>query len=333
MKKLNILACIVMASLLVSCKKSMNSQEIYDKTASGVVLILNYFYYSVTLPDDTKIFFTGVDEDGELEGLTYDEDEARKHCSGCTGTGFFISDDGTIMTNRHVAQPEIREQTVKGFLKAYKRMLKKAYQEKKSEVAEMYYRYEGNEAAQFKLAEQYKKIEDVLEHVDNMDMNDAEFNTHSKVSVAFNDTHVTRFEDFKPCSVVSVSEEESVDLATIQLDDIEDMPENTFVFQLRDNDEQLTLDQKLYMIGFNKGFSISKTAQGIRSQCYSGNVTQKDDGEKILYSIPSQPGSSGSPVIDEYGNLVAVHFAGWSGTQGFNYGIPSKRVRQFLLDN
>ena len=33
------------------------------------------------------------------------------------------------------------------------------------------------------------------------------------------------------------------------------------------------------------------------------------------------------------GNLVAVHFAGWQGTQAFNYGIPSKKVRQFLKEN
>lgn len=142
----------------------------------------------------------------------------------------------------------------------------------------------------------------------------------------------TKYEDFKPSSVISVSEEESVDLATIQLDNCK-TPEGTSVFNLRDNDEQLTLDQKLYLVGFNKGFTIARTAQGIRSQCYSGIVTQKDDGENILYSIPSQSGSSGSPVIDEYGHLVAVHFTGWSGTQIFNYGIPSKRNRHFLSEN
>lgn len=211
-------------------------------------------------------------------------------------------------------------------------MLKGIYQKKKNELAEMFYSYEGNGYAQNELAMQYKKVDAILDHIDDMDMNDAEFNTHSKISIAYNDTHVTKYEDFKPCTVISVSEEEDVDLAIIQLDDCE-TPEGRYIFQLRDNDEQLTLDQKLYMIGFNKGFTIAKTVQGIRSQCYSGNVTQKDDGEKILYSIPSQPGSSGSPVIDEYGNLVAVHFAGWTGTQGFNYGIPSKRIRQFLLDN
>ena len=31
-------------------------------------------------------------------------------------------------------------------------------------------------------------------------------------------------------------------------------------------------------------------------------------------------------------NLVAVNFAGFEGTQGFNYGIPSKKVREFLQD-
>ena len=332
MKRTNIILCLSVLAMLTSCKKAMNSEEIYEKTSSGIVLILNYFYYSVTLPDDTEIYFSGIDDEGNLTGATYEEEEARQDCSGCTGTGFFISNDGLIMTNRHVAQPEVDESVVKAFLKGYKKMLKDIYQKKKQKMAKMYYDYNGNSEMQSKIASQYEQYDKILEHVDNMDMNDAEFKTHSQLGIAYNNSHVTKYTDFKACSVVSVSEEEDVDLATIQLDDME-TPEGTYIFHLRDNDDPLTLDQKLYMIGFNKGFAIAKTAQGIRSQCYSGSVTQKDDGVQILYSIPSQPGSSGSPVIDEYGNLVAVHFAGYTGTQNFNYGIPSKRIRQFLIDN
>ena len=67
-------------------------------------------------------------------------------------------------------------------------------------------------------------------------------------------------------------------------------------------------DDKLFMIGYNRGFSVSRTSEGaIESQIYTGNITQKGDGDKILYSIPSQPGSCGSPVLDDQCNVVAVH--------------------------
>jgi peptidase S7, flavivirus NS3 serine protease len=41
-------------------------------------------------------------------------------------------------------------------------------------------------------------------------------------------------------------------------------------------------------------------------------------------------GSSGSPVIDAEGNLVAVNFAKLRVSDNFNFGIPLKRIRQFM---
>ena len=59
-------------------------------------------------------------------------------------------------------------------------------------------------------------------------------------------------------------------------------------------------------------------------------MSQKPDNDKIMYTIPALPGSSGSPVMNEQGKLAAVNFAGVTGTQSFNYGILIKRVKQFV---
>lgn len=332
MKTINTAVCLALAALLLSCSKAMNPEELYNKTSSGVVMIVNRYYYSVTLPNGEEIFFTAVDGRGELQGLTASEDEAKAHCSACTGTGFFISADGQLMTNRHVVSPEIDKADVKNFLMAYKRMLKDYYQKRMRELAAQYESYEGMDAAQATIARQYQQYSEGRDNIDELDMNEADISAHCQIGIAYNNAHVTKADDLKECVTVAVSDKENVDLAIIQLKDNE-TPADAYVFQLKDDDDELTLDQKLYMIGFNYGFTISKTAQGIKSQIYSGNVTQKGDGERILYSIASLPGSSGSPVIDEYGRLVAVNFAGMSTTQNFNYGIPTKKIRQYLLEN
>ena len=62
----------------------------------------------------------------------------------------------------------------------------------------------------------------------------------------------------------------------------------------------------------------------------SGKVTQTPDGDRLLYSIPTVQGSSGSPIINEDGNVVAVNFAKLAGSDNFNFGIPLERIRNFL---
>lgn len=62
----------------------------------------------------------------------------------------------------------------------------------------------------------------------------------------------------------------------------------------------------------------------------SGTVTQQPDGKRVTYSIPSMPGSSGSPVVDDRGRLVAVNFAKSNGSDNFNFGVPLIRIVTFL---
>ena len=61
----------------------------------------------------------------------------------------------------------------------------------------------------------------------------------------------------------------------------------------------------------------------------SGKVTQLPDGQRLMYSIPAIKGSSGSPVLNEWGEVIAVNFAGFGTTGDFNFGIPIEQVRKF----
>ena len=333
MKRLQYLLAAAALLCASACQKAMSPDEINDLVSSGVMLVYNQYYYSVTLPSGDNIYFLGTDEDGELYGLTYDEKEAEVNARGGSGTGFFISEDGLIMTNRHVAYPQVSSDDVRRFLKGLKKGLKKVYREKMQELTQQFYACEGDPGMQSKIAQQYSQYETAVENIDDMDVNEADIKTHTELGILYNGEHFLKYEDLHPCTLVAYSEEPSIDLAIIQLDDAT-TPEGAYIFKLRDeaDDKPLTFDQKLYMIGYNYGFSIARTEQGIYSQIYSGSVTQKSDGVRILYSIPAQHGSSGSPVVDEYGNLVAVNYAGYDNTQSFNYGIPSKKIRQFLRE-
>ena len=109
------------------------------------------------------------------------------------------------------------------------------------------------------------------------------------------------------------------------------VPEDKHIFQVSDivqNDEEI----KLYMIGYNQGPILANTGTGIKPQITQGNISQNTDEVKMMYSIPTLQGSSGSPVINQYGELMAINFAGLSTTQSFNYGIKVNKLKELLQD-
>lgn len=90
---------------------------------------------------------------------------------------------------------------------------------------------------------------------------------------------------------------------------------------------------KVYIIGFNLGPALALTDEGIRAQITSGTVSQDGGSDRIMYTTPTLVGSSGAPVINSRGQLVAVNFATITGTQGFNYGIKVKHLTHLLNDS
>ena len=131
-------------------------------------------------------------------------------------------------------------------------------------------------------------------------------------------------------------------MAILQLKD-KKTPEGKYIFEVADEDpleaynwkENITKkisedkNSKLFMTSFNLDPTLALTKEGIKSQFNSGTVSQRTN-ERLMYSIPALPGSSGSPVVYLQGQLVAINYAGLNGTQNFNYGIGESRQQSGL---
>ena len=119
MKKLFLLLAAVLT--LAGCDNKKSADELFKETASGVVVVLNEYYYELELPNGNSLYFTGLDDEGDINGLTGDLEEIKKNRNMITGTAFFIDNEGTLMTNRHVAQPDIDAVTARRSMSRRKR--------------------------------------------------------------------------------------------------------------------------------------------------------------------------------------------------------------------
>lgn len=333
---------IIVAFTIVSCKNEPpEPTELYNKYRNSVALIQNSYYFKTSLDNGLEFFYT-IENNQPV--FYEDEQEARKNAGITYGTGFFISDKGELATNRHVVFPskenELVGEKINDYLIDLRFKIKKAINEKTTEQSKLvdlwneYYDYLDHEKKTKLIDEYSSQKNDVLE-LEQL-LKELEFNPNNTrttlkrvfLGIAFDDTHVTSISDFKECIAIKKASENDIDLAIIQLKD-KRTPQiiiNTFSLNNIADFERPKLNDNVYMIGFNHGISLANTDNGIQSQFTQGTITQEPDDKRILYSIPTLPGSSGSPIIDQWGNLVAVNFAKTADYQGFSFGIPSPHL-------
>lgn len=315
---------------------------------TGVVMIIGQgrFYADLNIPD---LFFNGkrlekawfdYDEQGKLVGYTYNEQEARP--LEWSGTGFLISDDGLIATNKHVVDPAPEEDLIK--------LLRHSMQNEKDEFQTMCDRL--NDKLQIlgaygALNQEYVNTRDSLQKCQNMvrildkilNTGDFKVNKEIRTFAAFTGTRVEFYDNLvslsKPRAVGEPGGVTENDLAVVQISKKQDIPTDAFVFTVPEvdlMDQDVPDNYEITVLGYNAGpgLQVLKHQDAIKPQAQHGKISNLSQKYRIGYDAPTLGGSSGSPVVNNQGELIAINNSGIQGTQGFNYGVRTKYLKELL---
>lgn len=330
----------------------------------GVVMTISQVSYSVELNvNGIKInnkplksyYFTYSPNEGTIDNGTFDIEE--RVWGLATGTGFLISKEGLIVTNRHIADP-IAPSEMSSVLKNHFQNLKDTCQVKIDACNDQLQIWAGIG----KLDQDYLKVRNILQYYQDQYkifdkiLNTADFKveTHCKVSVAFTGTRVTDLEDlvldgekgrdlssygFHKCQSLISGDPGTVkenDVAIMQLNSKTTViPDDVYIFKVPEED---VLDgnipdaYEVTVLGYNAGMGLQdmNLQEGIKPQAQHGKITNTSEKYRVGYEAQTLGGSSGSPVLNDKHQLVAINNSGIGMSQGFNYGVRTKYLKELF---
>ncbi len=314
-----------------------NQTEIYEKYKDAVVLVKHTFGFKISIKG-CEPFILQV---GGLDNQTV------------YGTGFFVTDDGKIITNHHVAEPWLYEQNKETPAYIKERIAEilpdsipeteyKTFLENKWNEYDEDYEEDGNsEVVNPTVSDSATALVDTAaEAVATTQVEEKTINFVTlddivvegktiEISVA---THGSN-DEWLACKILKVSDDQEVDVAVLQLNDNQLPATVSNIINLKEailDDETLKPGTNAILIGYPMGMTLANTKRGIKVQVYEGQINKESDGVSLQYNVTSTHGASGSPVFNECGQLIAVNYAGYDQAQGYNFGIVAKHAFKLI---
>lgn len=334
-------------------EKVVSDTELYERYNHSVVMLMGIYHYDVTVGDWTKEDFdeyyslakslgalTGedfrinsqlvFDNEGdlvfanEISSKKLIEDKDKK--GDFTGTGFFISQDGKLITNLHVVKPWLFSKQAERLQDMFSKRLAK------------FVDFSQN----YRLA-QRGAIGSALSPSDLM----AYVSQVKVTGVLDYIALIPQGEVYDPdniikCRVVSAGDDPQKDVALIQTISkrlpTSDCTYVNVVDSMDISPEALAVGRHIYTLGFPTGTNYAALIQkeqdknGLQVIGQGGTIIQQNSEFDFGHNAPTTGGASGSPIFNDHGMLIGVHHEGLSKieTQGYNYGVKAKYIKELL---
>ena len=282
---------------------SMKPEQIYAKYKKSVVMVEIAYYYQVYIDGELFGNYMGLQKDraGNIQAVMSEKGEPKLF-SG-TGTGFIVSNDGKIVTNRHIISPWNYavgdEKQEVDFVKSYvENLVLNASIYDISYLSKL-----GKVTVVGKMYEEY-------------------------LGVYINDTHKSESSKI-PCHVIKESGSDDIDIGVIQInsktlpagvDNIVDLSKAVI------DDKDIEDGASIYLMGFPLGEMLASTSSGIQADHQEGTISQVGEEYSFRHSAASFGGASGSPIFNKKGQLIGIHHAGMAqaGVHGYGWAIKAK---------
>lgn len=307
---------VLVLALTVLGYAMIGKKNVYRKYENSVCLIVNRFVYTMDFGE------LGAFDVVIKSGRAVLYDPAKMGPNESSGTGFFVSKDGKLITNRHVAMPW---SVIQDDPEIYDSIMGL-----------------GDDLAGYMIAQlnnSSNKTNDPNVIAKNTKLMNAWANAKIRirgysigVSVLQNNTFYNNDKDMIGCQVLKVADDQRVDISVMQTNNKSLPPKVVTIIDLDDvvKDEELQPGKKIFILGFPMGLTLAATNQGIKANFQDGQVSREPDGFSFGHNISSTGGASGSPVFDEDGRLAGVHFSGFRMEAGFKFAITATQAKKIV---